>query len=390
MLRLDVAVPDDDPRGYSVPAGNPFIGRGDALPEIWALGYRNPWRFAFDDVGEGATGAMVVGDVGQNQREEIDYEPAGAAGRNYGWRLREGTVATPGVPVAVPSVEPLVEPIVDYGRGRGQSVTGGYVYRGTALPAGVAGRYFFGDFGSGRIWSLGLQVDPETREAIVVDEIEHTSELGGAVAGLASFARDLAGELYIVLHGGEVYRLAAPDRAAEAEDEDGGVASAPRARSPILNSGRSAPACAPMEKIIVHAKFHTGHRQLGYPGECRFVHGHTWRGTVIIATEAFPRDELDMSLDFGHIKDVMRDLDHKMLVVESDATFMDASRFEPEGVVVLKGKGPSVENVATYVYERVVERIGQKYPGRGLAYRIEVTIQETENNLFVVDRTATV
>ena len=108
------------------------------LPEIWALGYRNPWRFTFDDVGEGATGALVIGDVGQNQREEIDYEPAGAGGRNYGWRLREGTMATPGVPVAVPAVEPLVEPIFDYGRGRGQSVTGGYVYRGAALPAGVA------------------------------------------------------------------------------------------------------------------------------------------------------------------------------------------------------------------------------------------------------------
>jgi 6-pyruvoyl-tetrahydropterin synthase len=141
-----------------------------------------------------------------------------------------------------------------------------------------------------------------------------------------------------------------------------------------------------MEKIIVHAKFHTGHRQLGYPGECRFVHGHTWRGTVIIATEAFPRDELDMSLDFGHIKDVMRDLDHKMLVVESDATFMDAARFEPEGVVVLEGKGPSVENVATYVHDKVVALIRGQYPDRGLDYRIEVTIQETENNLFVVDR----
>jgi 6-pyruvoyl-tetrahydropterin synthase len=143
-----------------------------------------------------------------------------------------------------------------------------------------------------------------------------------------------------------------------------------------------------MEKIIVHAKFHTGHRQLGYPGECRFVHGHTWRGTVIIAADAFPRDDLDMSLDFGSIKNVMRNLDHKMLVVESDATFMDAALFEPEGVVVLKGKGPSVENVARYVYDHVVDLIGRQYPGRGIDYRIEVTIQETENNFFVVENTA--
>lgn len=147
---------------------------------------------------------------------------------------------------------------------------------------------------------------------------------------------------------------------------------------------------APMEKIIVHAKFHTGHRQLGYPGECRFVHGHTWRGTVTIATEAFPRDDLDMSLDFGHIKDVMRDLDHKMLVVESDTTFMDSALFEPEGVVVLQGKGPSVENVAHYVFDKVAALIAAQYPGRGLAYRIDVTIQETENNFFVVEKTVTI
>lgn len=145
-----------------------------------------------------------------------------------------------------------------------------------------------------------------------------------------------------------------------------------------------------MEKIIVHAKFHTGHRQLGYPGECRFVHGHTWRGTVEIATETFPRDDLDMSLDFGAIKRVMRDLDHKMLVVESDRTFMDPARFEPEGIVVMKGRGPSVENVAHYVFDKVVALITQQYPGRGLSYRIAVTIQETENNCFVVDKAATV
>ena len=110
-----------------------------------------------------------------------------------------------------------------------------------------------------------------------------------------------------------------------------------------------------MEKIIVHAKFHTGHRQPGYPGVCRFVHGHTWRGTITIATEAFPRDELDMSLDFGHLKKTMRDLDHKMLVTAHDATFMDPSLFEPEGIVVMQGKGPSVENVAIYVFDKVVE-----------------------------------
>lgn len=145
-----------------------------------------------------------------------------------------------------------------------------------------------------------------------------------------------------------------------------------------------------MEKIIVHAKFHTGHRQLGYPGECRFVHGHTWRGTVLISTDVFPRDELDMSLDFGHIKTVMRDLDHKMLVVAADATFTDPALFEPEGVVVIPGKGPSVENVAHYVFDHVVALIERQYPGRGLDYRIEVTIQETENNVFIVDKTATV
>jgi glucose/arabinose dehydrogenase len=218
MLRIDVAVPGDDPRGYTVPADNPFVGRADVLPEIWALGYRNPWRYGFDDVGEGATGALVVGDVGQNQREEVDYEPAGAGGRNYGWRLREGTVATPGVPVAVPATEPLIEPLLDYGRGRGQSVTGGYVYRGTALGAALAGRYLFGDFVSGRIWSVGLAVDPDTRQASAVDEIEHTDDLGGTVAGLASFARDAAGELYVVTHGGEIYRLAADRAAADVAD----------------------------------------------------------------------------------------------------------------------------------------------------------------------------
>lgn len=141
-----------------------------------------------------------------------------------------------------------------------------------------------------------------------------------------------------------------------------------------------------MEKIIVHARFHTGHRQLGYPGKCKYVHGHTWQGTVIVSADEFPRDDLDMSLDFGDIKDVMRSMDHKMLVTEQDTPFLDPALFEPEGVVLLKGKGPSVENVALYVFDGVVELIKAKYPGRAIRYTIEVTIQETENNIFVVER----
>jgi glucose/arabinose dehydrogenase len=211
MLRVDVSVPRDHPRGYVVPTDNPFVQRAGVLAEIWAFGYRNPWRYTFDDFGPGATGALVVGDVGQGAREEIDYEPSNAGGRNYGWRVREGTVATPGIPPTAVEFEPLIEPLFDYGRGRGVAVTGGYVYRGSALPAEYLGRYFFGDFGTGRVWSLGLAVDPTTREATVVDERDHTDELGGSRFGIASFARDHTGELYLVLIGGEIYRIVSDD-----------------------------------------------------------------------------------------------------------------------------------------------------------------------------------
>jgi 6-pyruvoyltetrahydropterin/6-carboxytetrahydropterin synthase len=145
-----------------------------------------------------------------------------------------------------------------------------------------------------------------------------------------------------------------------------------------------------MEKIIVTAKFHTGHRQLGYPGKCKFVHGHTWHGKVVVAAEEFPRDDLDMSLDFGDIKNVIRFMDHKMLITEGDKTFLDQGLFEPEGVVMLKGKGPSVENVAAYVFDGVVELIRKQYPARGIRYAIEVTIQETENNIFIIEKTVTI
>ncbi|MBM3809900.1 MAG: hypothetical protein FJW22_17155 [Acidimicrobiia bacterium] len=145
-----------------------------------------------------------------------------------------------------------------------------------------------------------------------------------------------------------------------------------------------------MEKIIVTSKFHTGHRQLGYPGKCKYVHGHTWHGKVMISAEEFPRDDIDMSLEFSDIKAVMRFMDHKMLVTEQDATFTNPELFEPEGVVVLKGKGPSVENVAYYVFDGVVDVIRNQYPGRNITYTVEVTIQETENNIFIVEKTVNI
>lgn len=145
-----------------------------------------------------------------------------------------------------------------------------------------------------------------------------------------------------------------------------------------------------MEKIIVTTKFHTGHRQLGYPGKCKWVHGHTWQGKVMVTADEFPRDDLDMSIDFGDLKNVMRFMDHKMLVTEQDETFLNAELFEPDGVVMLKGKGPSVENVAHYVFDGVTDLIRKQYPGRGVRYTIEVTIQETENNIFMVEKAVTI
>jgi len=145
-----------------------------------------------------------------------------------------------------------------------------------------------------------------------------------------------------------------------------------------------------MERIIVTAKFHTGHRQIGYPGKCKFVHGHTWQGKVTISADEFPRDNIDMSLEFGDIKNVMRFMDHKMLVTGGDTTCLKSEFFEAEGVVVLKGKGPSVENVAYYVYDGVVDVIRKQYPGKNVRYTIDVTIQETENNIFQVEKTVTI
>lgn len=199
MLRIDVNVPDGDGRGYRVPEDNPFVDRQPiaALAEIWGFGFRNPWRYSFDDWTRGGTGALVIADVGQTAREEVNWEPAGAGGRNYGWRLREGRNAYDTRTAA--AYQPLSEPIHDYPRSDGQSITGGFVYRGAVLDPMFNGRYFFADYVAGRVYSIGIALD-ERQEARAVDLLELTSLLGGtAELGLiSSFAVDADAELYLV------------------------------------------------------------------------------------------------------------------------------------------------------------------------------------------------
>ncbi len=205
ILRIDPspaldAWPDDDERNYGIPADNPFVGTaGD--DEIWAYGLRNPWRNSFDRL----TGDLWIGDVGQGAREEINFAPAtSTGGENYGWRVREGSVATPGVGGSAPAG--AIEPLYDYTHGtgafQGRSVTGGYVYRGPILE--LQGKYFFADYVNQRIWSLTRSGNTYT------DLTDWTSRLRpatGTINGISSFGEDAAGNLYIVDLDGEIYRV---------------------------------------------------------------------------------------------------------------------------------------------------------------------------------------
>jgi uncharacterized repeat protein (TIGR03806 family) len=174
----------------SVPGDNPFAGApGGARPEIWAYGLRNPWRMSFDRV----TGALWAGDVGQGAIEEIDVIERGA---NYGWRVFEGTRSNVN-PQNVPA-SAFTAPVHEYGHDLGASVTGGYVYRGSAVPA-LTGSYVYGDFVSGRIWALvfdGTQAVGNVQIATTV--------------GPASFGEDANGELYVCCFDGRIRRFA-PD-----------------------------------------------------------------------------------------------------------------------------------------------------------------------------------
>lgn len=194
ILRLDV----DGGAPYVIPPTNPFAGRTDARGEIWSYGLRNPWRFAFDS----ATRAMWIGDVGQNEWEEIDVEPAGTGGRNYGWNRMEGTHCYP--PGSVCDTTGLIRPVLEYDHGSGCSVTGGTVYRGAELPE-LGGTYFYGDFCTGLVRSarLGPAGTVETRDWTAA--LRRVT--GEPMRQLSSFGLDGRGELYLLLLDGDVYRL---------------------------------------------------------------------------------------------------------------------------------------------------------------------------------------
>jgi glucose/arabinose dehydrogenase len=194
MLRIDVTPAS----GYAIPPGNPFLGRPQCgaggsgvqeCPEIYAWGFRNPWRWSFDRDG----GALWVGDVGQGSREEIDRVVVGG---NFGWRCREGTLVTG---LNCGAAQNLLPPVAEYGRDLGASVTGGYVYRGTAIP-GLVGRYVFGDFVTGTLWHIAEGTQPTMQM------------IAGFPTGLriASFGEDLAGELFIVNYAGTLHRVRGP------------------------------------------------------------------------------------------------------------------------------------------------------------------------------------
>ncbi len=200
MLRIDVTGTDT----YTIPPDNPFAGSATVENEIWALGLRNPWRYSFDR----ETGDLYIADVGQSSWEEIDFQPAGdPGGNNYGWRLMEGTHCYNPPTNCDPGG--LTNPIYEYDHSPECSITGGYVYRGCAIPD-LQGTYFFADYCSDNIWSFRYD------GANLTEFTNRTAELApngsGSFQGIASFGEDAFGELYIADRGLDaVYKIVPVD-----------------------------------------------------------------------------------------------------------------------------------------------------------------------------------
>ncbi|MEX0978924.1 MAG: PQQ-dependent sugar dehydrogenase [Pirellulales bacterium] len=188
ILRIDVDHKDPG-KNYAIPKDNPFVGRPDALGEIWAYGLRNPWRIAFDK----QTGTLWCADVGQDLWEEIDLITKGG---NYGWNLREG-VHKFGDKGSEKRPD-VIEPIWDYHHDVGKSITGGHVYRGAKLPQ-LEGCYVYADYVTGKVWALKYD---EAKKQVVANYA-----ISGNISPVMSFGEDEQGELYYTTDGGLIYRF---------------------------------------------------------------------------------------------------------------------------------------------------------------------------------------
>jgi glucose/arabinose dehydrogenase len=208
ILRINV----DDGLRYGIPPDNPYVNDPTARPEVWALGLRNPWRISFDR----ANGDLYIGDVGQDSREEINVQPADSqGGENYGWRVAEGFSCRGGAGTC--GFDPgFTPPLIDFARTEARSITGGYVYRGPTKS--LQGAYIFGDFWTGRVWSLRYEDGDHHHFE------EHTTTIDPNRVlpfTLASFGEDAVGNLYIAaINLGIVYRVSVEAGSHDLEDID--------------------------------------------------------------------------------------------------------------------------------------------------------------------------
>ncbi|MBI3771068.1 MAG: PQQ-dependent sugar dehydrogenase [Deltaproteobacteria bacterium] len=201
QLRIDVDV--ETPPYYATPAGNPFPGAGDPFDLIWAYGLRNPWRFSFDR----QTGELYTADVGQNAWEEVDVQPAGTGGLNYGWRVFEARHCFDPSPAADCPNPPtgFTMPVLEYDHGQGCSIIGGYVYRGCALPD-LQGTYFYSDYCSAFVRTFKGVSGGDAQN--LADRTADVHPPGGlTIDSVTSLGEDARGELYIVDQGGEVFKI---------------------------------------------------------------------------------------------------------------------------------------------------------------------------------------
>jgi uncharacterized repeat protein (TIGR03806 family) len=307
MLRIDVDATPDPGLAYAIPSDNPFAG-GGGRGEIYALGFRNPWRFSFDRGGVD----LWLGDVGQGDWEEVDQVVLGG---NYGWRIKEGSHCY--LPPNGCGGTGLIDPVAEYSHAEGISITGGFVYRGTR-NANLVGRYVYGDFGSGRIWAL---------EGGVPRLLQDTSLL------ISSFGQGEDGEIYVVHYNGAIHRLVEPED--DAPHEVGELLSATGCFDPA-DPKRPAEGLIPYE---VNAQLWSDgaakERYLAIPNGTRITVGADgdWEfpeGSVLAKTFLVEGRRIETRL-FMHHAGGWAGYSYERNDAETDATLLTAEKTKPVG-----------------------------------------------------------